>query len=103
MVLDNYSTYKHAEVKAWLDRHPRSHLHFTPTSSSWRSQVERWFRELTDKNLRRRIFPSVPVLIESINEFINAHNNNLKPYVWTATAEQILAKVVSAREKLDRR
>lgn len=102
MVLDNYATHKHAEVKAWLDNHPRFHLHFTPTSSSWLNQVERWFRELTDKNLRRGIFPSVPVLIESINEFINAHNNNPKPYVWTATAEQILAKVIFAREKLNR-
>ena len=101
LVLDNYATHKHAKVRAWLEKHPRFHLHFTPTSSSWLNQVERWFRELTDKNLKRGVFPNVPSLIESINTFINAHNKDPKPYVWTATAEQILAKVVSARAKLD--
>lgn len=102
LVLDNYATHKHSEVKSWLEKHPRFHLHFTPTSSSWLNQVERWFRELTDKNLKRGIFPNVPTLIDSINNFINVHNQDPKPYVWTATAEQILAKVASAREKLDR-
>lgn len=101
MILDNYATHKHAKVTAWLDQHPRFHLHFIPTSSSWLNQVERWFRELTDKNLRRGIFPNVPTLINSINEFLDAHNNNPKPYVWTATAEQILTKITSARASLE--
>ena len=101
LILDNYSTHKHAEVDRWLKRHKRFHLHFIPTSSSWLNQVERWFRELTDKNLRRGIFPSVPDLIASIEEYLNAHNANPTPYVWTATAESILAKVQRARTKLE--
>jgi len=83
-----------------LKRHKRFHLHFTPTSSSWLNQVERWFRDLTDKNLRRGIFGSVPDLIASIEAYLNAHNADPKPYVWTATAESILAKVQRARTKL---
>ena len=70
------------------------------TSSSWLNQVERWFRDLTDKNLRRGIFAGVPDLIASIEEYLNAHNADPKPYVWTATAESILAKVQRARTKL---
>lgn len=101
LILDNYSTHKHADVTRWLKRHKRFHLHFTPTSSSWLNQVERWFRDLTDKNLRRGIFASVPDLIASIEEYLNAHNANPKPYVWTATAESILAKVQRARTKLE--
>ena len=80
-------------MQRWLDKHPRFHLHFTPTSSSWLNLVERWFRELTDKALRRGAFHSVPDLIAAIQEYIDAHNNDPKPYVWTATAESILAKV----------
>jgi transposase len=102
LILDNYSTHKHAEVVRWLNRHKRFHLHFTPTSSSWLNQVERWFRDLTDKNLRRGIVASVPELIASIEEYLNAHNADPKPYVWTATAESILAKVQRARTKLER-
>jgi transposase len=101
LILDNYSTHKHANVQAWLDKHPRFHLHFTPTSSSWLNQVERWFRELTDKALRRGVFGSVPDLIASIQEYIDAHNADPKPYQWTATAESILAKVARARETLN--
>jgi transposase len=100
LILDNYSTHTHAEVDRWLKRHKRFHLHFTPTSSSWLNQVERWFRDLTDKNLRRGIFASVPDLIASIEAYLNAHNADPKPYVWTATAESILAKVQRARTKL---
>jgi transposase len=100
LILDNYATHKHAEVDRWLKRHKRFHLHFTPTSSSWLNQVERWFRDLTDKNLRRGIFASVPDLITSIDTYLNAHNADPKPYVWTATAESILAKVQRARAKL---
>ena len=100
LILDNYATHKHAEVRRWLNRHKRFHLHFTPTSSSWLNQVERWFRDLTDKNLRRGIFGSVPDLIASIEGYLNAHNADPTPYVWTATAESILAKVQRARTKL---
>jgi transposase len=103
LILDNYSTHKHAAVQTWLKRHQRFHLHFTPTSSSWLNQVERWFRDLTDKNLRRGIFASVPDLIASIQSYIDAGNAEPKPYVWTATAESILTKVARARTALDER
>ena len=101
LILDNYATHKHADVQKWMERHKRFHFHFTPTSSSWLNQVERWFRDLTDKNLRRGIFGSVPDLIASIESYLNAHNADPKPYVWTATAESILAKVQRARTKLE--
>ncbi len=102
LILDNYATHKHPEVARWLKQHKRFHLHFTPTSSSWLNQVERWFRDLTDKNLRRGIFGSVPDLISSIEKYLAVTNNNPKPYVWTATAESILAKVQRAHTTLDR-
>jgi transposase len=101
LILDNYATHKHPDVDRWLARHKRFHLHFTPTSSSWLNQVERWFRDLEDKNLRRGIFGNVPDLIASIEEYLDATNDNPKPYVWTATAESILAKVERARTRLD--
>jgi transposase len=101
LILDNYATHKHVNVKNWLAKHPRFHLHFTPTSSSWLNQVERWFRDLTEKNLRRGIFKSVPDLIDSIEDYLRVSNNNPKPYVWTATAQSILAKVARARTSLD--
>lgn len=97
LIVDNYATHKHDEVRAWLDKHPRFQLHFTPTSSSWLNLVERWFRELTDKALRRGAFHSVPDLIASIEEYLDAHNENPRPYVWTATADSILAKVARGR------
>ena len=103
VILDNYATHKHPNVKAWLKRHRRFHLHFTPTSSSWLNQVERWFRELTDKNLRRGIFHSVPDLIESIETYLEASSDDPEPYTWTATAEDILAKVERARTTLTTR
>ena len=101
LILDNYATHKHDNVQQWLDKHPRFHLHFTPTSSSWLNLVERWFRELTDKALRRGVFGSVPDLVAAIQDYIDAHNNDPKPYVWTATAESILAKVTRGRATLD--
>lgn len=101
LILDNYATHKHADVEKWLARHKRFHLHFTPTSSSWLNQVERWFRDLTEKNLRRGIFGSVPDLIASIEDYLATHNDDPKPYRWTATAESILAKVQRARTTLD--
>lgn len=101
LILDNYATHKHSDVQQWLGRHRRFHLHFTPTSSSWLNQVERWFRDLTDKNLRRGVFGSVPDLIASIQTYLDAHNADPTPYVWTATAESILAKIQRAQTRLD--
>ena len=76
LILDNYATHKHPNVKAWLVKHPRFHLHFTPTSSSWLNLVERWFRELGDKALRRGVFHSVPDLIAAIETYLTAHNDH---------------------------
>jgi transposase len=101
MILDNYGTHKHAEVTAWLDEHPRFQLHFTPTSSSWLNLVERWFRELTDKALRRGVFHSVPDLIAKIQGYLDASNGDPKPFIWTATADEILAKVRRGRVALE--
>ena len=101
MILDNYATHKHPAVKAWMAAHPRFHLHFTPTSSSWLNLVERWFRELTDKALRRGVFHSVPDLIASIENYMDVHNESPRPFVWTATAESILTKVRRGRVALN--
>jgi len=100
LICDNYATHKHATVQAWLAKHPRFHMHFTPTSSSWLNLVERWFRELTDKALRRGAFHSVPDLIAAIEDYLTAHNDNPKPFIWTATADEILAKVARGRVAL---
>ena len=100
MILDNYATHKHPAVKAWMAAHPRFHLHFTPTSSSWLNLVERWFRELTDKALRRGVLHSVPDLIASIEKYMDVHNESPKPFVWTATTESILTKVRRGRVAL---
>lgn len=101
LILDNYGTHSHDDVKAWLAKHPRFHLHFTPTSSSWLNQVERFFREITTKAIRRGVFHSVDDLIAAIEEYLRVHNNDPVPFVWTATAEDILAKVTRARTRLD--
>src|SRR5437867_6189689 len=100
LIVDNYSTHKHPKVLSWLKRHPRFHLHFTPTSGSWLNMVERWFRDLTDKRLRRGVFKSVPQLIEAIESYITQANRSPKPFVWTAKASDILEKVKIAREAL---
>ncbi len=100
LILDNYATHKHPNVKAWLAKNPRFHLHFTPTSSSWLNLVERWFRELTDKALRRGVFHSVPDLIEAIEQYLDAHNDQPKPLIWTASADSILEKVARGRVAL---
>ena len=102
LIVDNYATHKHPKVKAWLNRHKRFHLHFIPTSSSWLNLVERWFREITDKRIRRGVFRSVEQLIEAIRGYIDEHNNDPKPFVWTAKAEDILEKVRRARAVLDK-
>jgi len=93
LVVDNYGTHKHAKVKHWLAKHRRFKLHFTPTSSSWLNLVERWFGKLTDKRIRRGTFFSVEELEAAIEEYLEENNKQPKPFVWTATVEQILAKV----------
>jgi transposase len=102
LIVDNYATHKHPKVKTWLKRHRRFHLHFVPTSSSWLNLVERWFRDLTDKRIRRGVFKSVPDLIAAIEAYIANHNNNPKPFVWTAKAEEIIAKYRRAKAVLDK-
>ena len=103
LIVDNYATHKHPEVKAWLAKHQRFHIHFTPTSSSWLNMVERFFRDITDKRIRRGIFTSVPEVENAINEYIALHNANPKPFIWTAKATDILAKVTRARAALNKR
>lgn len=92
-IVDNYSTHKHARVKGWLKRYPRFNLHFIPTSSSWLNLVERWFREITTKRIRRGTFHSVPELIIAIEDYIKYNNANPKPFIWTKTADEIIARV----------
>jgi transposase len=102
LIVDNYATHKHPKVKTWLKRHRRFHLHFVPTSSSWLNLVERWFRDLTDKQIRRGGFTSVADLIAAIHAYIQHHNQNSKPFVWTAKAEDIIAKYRRAKAVLDK-
>ena len=101
MIVDNYATHKHEKVKNWMKRHPRFHMHFTPTSSSWLNVIEGFFGKLTQKRLRRGIFKSVTDLKRAIKEFIEAHNQDPKPFVWTATADKIIEKVGRARIALN--
>lgn len=93
LILDNYSTHKTAAIKRWLLRHPRFQLHFTPTSSSWLNLVERWFALLTEQQLRRGVFRSTCSLETTIRNYINAHNEEPKPFTWTKTADEILESV----------
>jgi len=97
MILDNYGTHGHPNVKAWLEKHPRFKLHFTPTSSSWLNLVERWFGEITRKRIRRGVFRSVPELVTAIEEYIRYTNENPKPFVWTKRAEDIIKKVAHCK------
>jgi transposase len=101
LVVDNYGTHKTPEVQAWLKRHPRFVQHFIPTSSSWLNLVERWFGELTQKAVRRGAFASVPDLVQAIEAFLAAWNENPRPFVWTAKLEAILQKIERARAKLE--
>ncbi|OFV81414.1 MAG: DDE endonuclease, partial [Acidobacteria bacterium RBG_16_64_8] len=100
-IVDNYATHKHPAVQRWLKRHPRFHMHFIPTASSWLNLVERWFREITTKRIRRGSFPSVAALVDAIEEYLQHHNKNPKPFIWTATVDQILAKVSSCKATLE--
>ncbi|MGA7614853.1 MAG: IS630 family transposase [Thermoanaerobaculia bacterium] len=97
LIADNYATHKHPKVRRWLDRNPRFHMHFTPTSSSWLNLVERFFRDLTDKRIRRGAFHSVDQLVAAILSYIDAHNEAPWPFVWCARSEEIIEKVGRAR------
>jgi transposase len=100
LIVDNYATHKHPRVKAWLKRHPRFHLHFTPTSASWLNMVERFFRDLTTRRVRAGIFKSVAALEAAIGDYLRHHNTQPKPFIWTAKAADILAKVTRAKAAL---
>lgn len=102
LIVDNYATHKHPKVNNWLKRHPRFHMHFTPTASSWLNLVERWFRDITDKRIRRGVFHSVKQLITAIDDYVAEHNESPRSFVWTAKAEAILGKVRRARAVLDK-
>ena len=101
IICDNYATHKHPAVKAWLETHTRVHVHFTPTSASWLNMVERFFRDITENRIRRGVFKSVPELEAAIRTYIEHHNAAPKPFIWTAAANDILAKVTRARKALD--
>jgi len=102
LIADNYATHKHPKVKAWLAKHPRFHMHFTPTSASWLNMVERFFRDLSEQQLVRGVFHNVPELVHTIDKYVMQHNRDPKPFVWTARATDILAKVMRARARLDK-
>ncbi len=93
IIMDNYGTHKTALIRNWFAKRPRFHLHFTPTYASWINLVERWFAEITNKRIRRGVFRSVKELEAAIREYIDVHNENPKPFVWTKTADQILASI----------
>jgi transposase len=101
LIADNYATHKHAKVKAWLKRHPRFHMHFTPTSASWLNQVERFFGRITADRIRRGVFKSVAELETAIQQYLDHHNAEPKPFVWTASAAAILEKVARGRQVLE--
>ena len=94
LICDNYATHKHPNVQDWLAKHPRFNMHFTPTSASWLNMVERFFRDISENRLRRGVFTSVSELIAAIDEYIDQHNANPKPFIWTASARDILQKVI---------
>ncbi|HWN50981.1 MAG TPA: IS630 family transposase [Xanthobacteraceae bacterium] len=100
LIADNYATHKHPKVKAWLKRHPRFHMHFTPTSASWLNQVERFFGRITAERIRRGVFKSVTELETAIQEYLDHHNADPKPFIWTASATAILEKVARGRQVL---
>jgi transposase len=100
LIADNYATHKNPQVKAWLLKHPRFHMHFIPTSASWLNLIERWFREITQKRIRRGVFHSVQELVDAITDYINTYNQDPRPLIWTAKAKDIIAKVKRARATL---
>jgi transposase len=103
LIVDNYATHKQPAVKQWLTKHPRFHIHFTPTSASWLNMIERFFRDLTQKRLRRGAFRGVADLVAAIEQHVQAHNSDPAPYIWTQSATDILAKVNRAHEAANKR
>lgn len=101
LIVDNYATHKHAKVKAWLKRHPRFHMHFTPTSASWINQVERFFGLTTEDRIRRGVFKSVAELVAAIQQYLEQHNAASAPFAWTTSATAILEKVARGRQALE--
>jgi transposase len=101
IICDNYATHKHPSVQLWMKRNKRFHVHFTPTSASWLNMVERFFRDISEHRLRRGIFRSVDELIQAIRQYVEHHNKNPRPFIWTSTASDILEKVKRAQDKLD--
>ena len=101
LVADNYATHKHPTVKAWLAKHPRFHMHFTPTSASWLNQVERFFGLITEDRIRCGVFKSVSELETAIQDYLDHHNADPKPFVWTVAAADILQKVARGRQTLE--
>jgi transposase len=101
LIADNYATHKHPKVQAWLARHPRFCMHFIPTSSAWLNLIERWFREIITKRIRRGSFRSLRVLEQAIYAYIEEHNQEPRPLIWTADLDDILPKLVRAYEALD--
>src|SRR6266853_2391592 len=101
VVMDNYGTHKTPAVRAWLAKHPRFVCHFIPTSSSWLNLIERWFRELTEQAIRRGVFLSVPELEKAIQDYLAAWNESPRPFVWTASVQDIIMKLDRARQKLE--
>ena len=101
LIVDNYATHKTPAVKRWIKAHPRFHLHFTPTSASWLNMVERFFAEITRKRIRRGAFKSVAQLKSAIMEYLENHNADPKPFIWTKSADQILEKVAQAKQALE--
>ena len=99
LIADNYATHKHSKVKAWLKRHPRFHMHFTPTSASWLNQVERFFGLITEDRIRRGVFRSVAELEAAIQDYLDQHNADPKPFVWTAPAASTSSKKFAADDK----
>jgi transposase len=100
LICDNYSTHKHERVERWLEKHKRFHVRFTPTSASWLNMIERFFRDLTANQIRRGVFQDLEQLITAIGDYIDHHNKNPKPFIWTAKASDILQKVTRARTAL---
>lgn len=101
LICDNYATHKHPKVKRWIGRHKRFHIHFTPTSASWLNMIERFFRDLSQNRLKRGAFRDIEELVVAVETYIERHNRKPKPFIWTASANDILQKVTRARKVLD--
>jgi len=101
LIVDNYGTHKHPQLKSWLRCHPRIHVHFTPTSSSWLNLVERWFLDLTQQRIRRGSFHAIQELMSTIKEYIESHNQKPQVFLWSAPVERILSKIAKWEGALD--